>query len=155
MNHKYSVADLLFGFRAFAAARAKVLKHGGNDNAGAIHSAERYLNLLGLRLNYDRLSHQNNYRRAADAVFPVPAKAAYARGERVLIEHVAPLLDLTKRVLALVDAGKNDEVLLRYIKRRYKMVLLTPEETLQLNKQNRSRMTSQRLRDAGIKLAKA
>jgi len=55
---------------------------GFTDNGGAIHSAERILNILGLCLVYPDLSHINNLRKYAKAEFSVKALAAYDRGER-------------------------------------------------------------------------
>ena len=46
----------------------------------------------------------------------------------------------------------TDRELIDYIKNSYRLVLLTPEETKNLNKINRSKMSPSRLKDAGISL---
>src|SRR5262245_16277387 len=102
---------------------------GATDNVGAIHSAERYMNIQGLRLNYSTLSHLNNLRHHPKAV--VSKKAWAARGEKVLIEHVSPQRDLIRKICDLVC----DEELVQFVRKHYLLVLLTPEEALHLNKQ--------------------
>jgi hypothetical protein len=49
---------------------------------------------------------------------------------------------------------KSDGPLLRLIKTHYRLVLLTPEETIKLNRQNRSKIDPDRLAKAGIKMAR-
>jgi len=83
------------------------------------------------------------------------AFAARARGEKVQIEHVSPLRELTRQAIETIN-GLDDEAaharLVEFVKRHYMLVLLTPEEMLSLNKLNRSRMCSERLELADIKL---
>jgi len=72
--------------------------------------------------------------------------------EPVLIEHVNPLRARAREVadlIATVDA--TDIEVAKYIKRKYRLMLLTPEETSKLNRRNRSRMEPNRL--DGILLA--
>ena len=140
-------------FRKAAALRNEMLEAGFTDNGGAIHSAERILNLLGLCLNYPGLSHLNNLRHFKNAVFSVEAWELYQAGDKVLIEHVSPLRHLTQMAIDRIDQKVSDAQFKTFIKRHYKLVLLSPGETLLLNKQNRSKMSHDRLSKAGIQLA--
>lgn len=54
---KYEPLKLVEMFRLAAKLRAQMIAGGFTDNGGAIHSAERILNILGLRLCYPQLSH--------------------------------------------------------------------------------------------------
>jgi hypothetical protein len=140
-------------FRKAALLRNEMLAEGFTDNGGAIHSAERILNILGLHLNYPGLSHINNLRHYERAEFSAEAWDAHRAGEKVMIEHVSPIRHFTREAIAVLDHGASDEELVRFVRTKYKLVLLTAEETLRLNKQNRSTMSEDRLHRAGIKLA--
>jgi hypothetical protein len=50
-------------------------------------------------------------------------------------------------------ATASDAQFRAFVKRYYKTVLLSPEETLRLNRLNRSRVCTDRLKKAGIKVA--
>jgi hypothetical protein len=132
-----------------------MLALGFTDNGGAIHSAERIVYILGLCLNYPGLGHINNLRHHKGAVFSVEAQAAYRSGTRVLIEHVAPIRDLTRKTIEKISKGANDAELAAFVREHYQLVLLTPTEALRLNRLNRSRMTSDRLSSAGIRFARS
>jgi hypothetical protein len=68
-------------------------------------------------------------------------KAKAARNPKDLrIEHVGPMRELTIKAIELVTKHKSDGPLLRFIKKRYGIVILTGEETIQLNRQNRSKI---------------
>jgi hypothetical protein len=108
------------------------------------------LNLLGQWLNYPNIDHINNLKRYPQARFSVAAKAAFAKGERVQIEQLAPLRALTEAAIGVLENGATDSDLIAFIRKNYVLVLLTPVETLRLNQQNRSKMVPNRLRDAGI-----
>ena len=149
---KYSPENLIPMFREAALLRNKMIASGFTDNGGAIHSAERILDLLGQRLNYPRLSHSNNLRNYPGAEFSPAARAAHERGEKVLIEHVSPLRDFTRGAIKNIDNGASDREFMRYVKQHYRLVLLTAEETQRLNKVNRSQMTHDRLGSAGISM---
>ena len=151
---KYVPENLVPMFRKAAILRNEMLVSGFTDNGGAIHSAERILDFLGQRLNYPRLTHINKLRQYPDAEFSVAALSAYERGERVLIEHVAPLRDLTRQAIGVLDRGASDRELIEFVVRHYRLVLLTVEETQRLNRVNRSRMTPDRLSEAGIKISR-
>lgn len=150
---KYTAENLVPAFREAAAFRNRMLEYGFTDNGGAIHSAERILNILGQRIRYPGLGHINNLRNYNDAEFSQKAQEAHARGKTVLIEHVAPLRDFTRKAIALFDGGATDEQFLEFIRQNYRLVLLTPEEAKRLNKINRTKMTPDRLGEAGIQMA--
>jgi hypothetical protein len=152
-KRKYEIEHLIRAFRLFADARREALEAGFNDNAGAIHSCERILNILGLRLNYPNIGHINNFKHYDHARFSVNAAVTYANGGKVQIEHVAPLREFTKAAIGKIDNKATDDELIEFIREKFTLVLLTPEETLRLNKQNRSKMVCDRLGDAGIELA--
>jgi hypothetical protein len=150
---KYTPDLLVAMFRKAAALRNDMIEAGFTDNGGAIHSAERILNLLGLALNYVGLSHINNLRHFKDAVFSVEAWKLHQAGDKVLIEHVSPVRHLTQMVIAEIDRGASDDELKEFVKTHYKLVLLSPAETVLLNKQNRSKVSADRISRAGILLA--
>ena len=60
---KYEPLKLVEMFKLAAGLRTRMVAAGFTDNGGAIHSAERILNILGLRLCYPKLSHTNNLRK--------------------------------------------------------------------------------------------
>ena len=95
-QRKYEPPKLVAMFRLAAALRKQMLEVGFTDNGGAIHSAERILNILGLRLCYPELTHINNLRHHPDAPFSQEALAAHKAGEKVRIEHVNPHRALTR-----------------------------------------------------------
>jgi hypothetical protein len=151
---KYSIPGLIEQFRIAAEARNAMIKAGGTDNGGAIHSAARVLDILALRVKYNTAGHIRSVRNNGAAEFSVKAKAAHRRGQPILIEHVAPTREFTCKAIVVVTKYKSDEPLLRFIKKHYRLVHLTPEETIKLNRQNRSKMDPQRLEKAGIRMTK-
>ncbi len=151
-ERKYAPTQLIRMFRLAAALRKQMLKAGFTDNGGAIHSAERILSILGLRLCYPELSHINNLRDQTNAPFSVKALIAHRAGEKVLIEHVNPHRALTRLVIAQIEAGVGDKKFSSFVKDNFKLALLTQAETLHLNKQNRSKIDPDRLKKAGISL---
>lgn len=150
---KYPPDLLVAMFRKAASLRNEMIEAGFTDNGGAIHSAERILNLLGLALNYPGLSHINNLRHFTEAVFSAEAWKLHQTGSKVLIEHVSPVRHLTQMVIGEIVQGADDNQLKEFVKAHYKLVLLSPAETLILNKQNRSKVSADRLSRAGISLA--
>ena len=78
---------------------------------------------------------------------------AHERGEKVIIEHVSPTRAFTRDAIAEIDKVKSDQEFMDYVKRNYRLVLLTAEETRRLNKMNRSQMTPDRLGRANISIA--
>ncbi len=147
---KYEPHKLIAMFRLAAALRNQMLEVGFTDNGGAIHSAERILNILGLRLCYPGLNHINSLRNHPNALFSTEALAAYRAGQKVLIEHISPHRALTRLAIEQVESGASDETFSRFVQEHFKLALLTPEETNRLNKINRSRMAHDRLHAAGI-----
>ena len=152
-ERKYEPLKLVQMFRLAGKLRAQMLAGGFTDNGGAIHSAERILNILGLRLCYPELSHINNLRKLPDAPFSEAALEAHRSGQRVLIEHVNPHRALTRLAIEQLEAGLSDEDFLRFVRQHFQLALLTEVETDRLNKLNRSNMTEDRLASAGIRLA--
>jgi hypothetical protein len=150
-ERKYHSGNLIPMFRLAAKLCKEMRAAGFTDNGGAIHSAERILDILGLCLVYPDLSHINNLRKYKKAEFSVKARAAYDRGEKILIEHVSPARDFTRRAIEKIDE-LDDDGFARFVKRHFRLVFLTPQETARLNRENRSKMSSKRL--AGIKMAK-
>lgn len=152
---KYTPAHLISMFRKAAALRNEMVAAGFTDNGGAIHSAERILNLLGLRLIYPGLAHINNLKNHRGAWFSTEALELHQAGSKVLIEHVAPIRHLTRMAIDEITRGVTDTEFESFIKRHFKIVLLSPAETGRLNKQNRSTVARSRLRKAGIRLVRA
>lgn len=147
---KYSPEVLIPVFRKAAAFRDEMLAAGFTDNGGAIHSAERILNILGQRLKYPGLSHINSFRHHPAAEFSEAAWEVHRAGGAVQIEHVSPLRHLTREAIRLVTNGATDAELVAFILAKYRLTLLTRDEMAALNKVNRSRMTEDRLFEAGI-----
>jgi hypothetical protein len=151
---KYQPEILIAMFRKAATFRNEMLRAGFTDNGGAIHSAERILNILGCCLKYPELSHMNNLRHSKAAEFSVEAWALHQGGNNVRIEHVSPLRALTREAIAKIDRGTSDAQFKSFVKRHFRLVLLSPSETQRLNRQNRSAVHPNRLRNAGIRMVK-
>ena len=150
---KYTPENLIPIFRKAAKFRDEMIGLGFTDNGGAIHSAERILDILGQRLKYPGLTHINNLDQHQDAEFSLAAFEIWKRGDRrsLKIEHVAPQRAFTREAIDLLRDGATDQAFTDYVRQHYRVVLLTAEEMAHLNKINRSRMTSDRLGGAGIK----
>jgi hypothetical protein len=146
---KYQIPQLIRMFRLAAKLRNEMIAANFTDNGGAIHSAERILNILGQRLNYPGLSHIAHLRHHKDAEFSKAARAAFRRGELVYIEHVAPLRALTCLAIEKCKSESNAP-LIRLLRRHYRLVLLTNDEARALNRRNRTKMEQDRL--FGIKM---
>jgi hypothetical protein len=132
-----------------------MIKAGATDNVGAIHSATRVLDILAQRVKYNAVGHIRHLRDHPEIEFSVEAKAAYRRNPKdrdLMIEHVAPSREFTCKAIDLVTKHESDGPLLRFIKKHYRIVILTREETIHLNRKNRSQMDQQRLEKAGIEL---
>lgn len=151
-SRKYNDENLVAMFRLAANLRKEMLLAGFTDNGGAIHSAERILNLLGQRICFPELAHLNNLRKLPNAPFSEAALAAYQNGEKVFIEHVNPHRALTRLAIELIETGKSDEEFRAFVKEKYQLALLTHEETMRLNRINRTKIEKDRLGRAGIKL---
>lgn len=149
---KYSPKSLLPALRIFIDARNAAIKLGFTDNGGAIHSVERILDILCQRVKYPDLRHINDLKRDPTAERSVGAHQAILNGDAVLIEHVMPKREFARHVIAIVESGASDNDIIQYVGETYRLVLLSREETIALNRMNRSRMTSDRIEDAGIKV---
>ena len=141
-------------FRLAAELRARMVAGGFTDNGGAIHSAERILNILGLRLCYPELSHINNLRDLKHAPFSEDGRVAHQSGQKVLIEHVNPHRELTRLAIKKLESGATDPEFLEFVRTHFQLALLTEDETTRLNKLNRSKIDPARLSSAGIRLFK-
>lgn len=149
---KYTVPMMFKALRVFARARNEALEEGFTDNGGAIHSVERIADLLGIMINYPQLSHLNSLKQDPDAEITEAAHHARQLGEPIKIEHVAPKRAFAVSLIELIDQGKTDIELERYICERFRLVLTTEEEARQINKINRSKMTPDRISEAGLSL---
>ena len=149
---KYDPDLLIQMFRKAAALRNDMLAAGLTDNGGAIHCAERILDILGQRLNYPGLSHGNALKHYKHAEFSDEAWKLHQAKRTVLVEHVAPRRHLTQMAIEKIESA-SDAQFRAFVKRYYKTVLLSPDETLRLNRLNRSTVCTNRLRAAGIKVA--
>ncbi len=152
---KYQADNLTKAFFIAVRLREEMLGIGFTDNGGAIHSAERIVNLLGLALNHANISHINNLKLDESAEWSEAAYAARARKEELQIEHVSPLRALTRGAIKHIKDVPEDrkaESLQKFVKENYRLALLTRDETAKLNKHNRSKMTADRLGEAGIKM---
>jgi|LauGreDrversion4_2_1035121.scaffolds.fasta_scaffold611662_1 hypothetical protein len=146
---------MLPALRHFIEARAKALSHGYiTENGGAIHSVERILNILSLRLCYPHISHQNSLKTCPNTHLSVAAHAARLAGPKVEIEHVLPQRSFTNLVCDMVEQGATDADVVDYIKDNFRLVLFTPEERRLLDRVNRSRIVEDSLKGAGIELYK-
>jgi|SRR5208283_1255137 len=144
-NRKYRPDTLLPVLRSFVDARNKALDMGFTDNGGAIHSAERILDILAMRICYPHWTHSMQFKSDPHMEISVAAHAARQRGEPVYIDHVQPRRAFTQHVCKMVADGASDADLIKYIKKNHRLVLLTEEETEALNRANRSRMDEKRL----------
>jgi hypothetical protein len=151
---KYQVGNLIPALRLFVEARNKALKLGFTDNGGAIHSVERILDILSQRIVYPTLRHINDYKADPNAEISVEAQRARQRRDPIFIEHVRPQRAYAREVITLIGEGCTDDELVDFIRARYRLVLLSREETRRINSLNRSRITDDRIADAGIELVK-
>jgi hypothetical protein len=149
---KYDPDLLIRMFRKAAALRNEMVAAGFTDNGGAIHCAERILDILGQRLNYPGLSHGNALKHYVNAEFSDAAWKLHQSKKAVLVEHVSPRRHLTQMAIEKIQTA-TDAQFRAFVKRHYKTVLLSPDETLRLNRLNRSIVCSNRLGQAGIKVA--
>jgi hypothetical protein len=149
---KYHIGNLLPALRLFIGARNKALEGGFTDNGGAIHSVERILDILSLHICFPHLTHINGLKTHPEAEISEAAFQSRLRGEPLYIEHVLPQRAYARKVIDLINAGTSDDELTAYIKAHYRLVLLTLDEAKQINRLNRSRITDDRIADAGIRM---
>jgi hypothetical protein len=148
---KYGSENMLPALRHFILARNEALaKSLITDNGGAIHSIERILDILSLRVCYPHVSHYNSLKTCPDAHRSTAAHYARMRGEKIEIEHVLPKRAYAQAICLMVEEGATDAELLDYIRDNFRLVLLTKEERTTLDRINRSRLSKARLAEAGI-----
>lgn len=150
---KYRAESMLPALRLFVAARREALDSGFTDNGGAIHSVERIVDILSSRLCYPHISHINTLKSRQDTECSIGAQSARMNGEAVFLEHVMPQRAFARSICALVESGVMDEEIIAFIRERYRLVLLSADETRALNALNRSRLSDDRIADAGIEIA--
>lgn len=154
MATKYTQEVLLPALKVFVKARTEALAGGFTDNGGAIHSIERIVDMLASKTKYPFVSHINNLKKHHLAERSVNANLAIKNGQPVSLEHVMPQRAYAQGIAAMISKGEPDEKIMKYIKRTYRLVLLTRDETNTLNRINRSAIAKNRLASAGIKLFK-
>ena len=143
---------LIDALRSFDKWRQRVSSKGLNDNLGAIHSAERIAEMLSLKIAYPRLTHINNLRHHKEfAWFSKKAKAAHKKESAVEIEHVYPKRAYTMALLRKLSKTEDIVKIEQWIKKNFKLVLLTPTERANLDRINRtSKRVKANFETAGI-----
>ena len=154
MASKYSFEGMLPFFRMAAVFRDEAKKAGFTDNGGAIHSAERILEIMAHRIKYPGLNHVNRIREHSGAEFSVKACVTFKEGEKTHIEHVSPIRNFTQMAIKrLITEQCSDDEFKTFVLENYRLVILTKDEAKTLDGINRSKMAPQRLEAAGIELA--
>ena len=130
---------------------------GFTDNGGAIHSVERIAGILCLAICFPEISHLNKVKELPDIEISVAAQASRMRGDLndVQIEHVMPQRAYAIALCEKIEKGETEQQLIDFIKSTFRLVLLTKKERRAIDKINRSRMTPDRVAEAGIALYKA
>lgn len=150
-NSKYQAETMLPALRHFVEARNFAVREGLlTDNGGAIHSIERILDIMSLRVCYPHVSHYNSLKKCPNAHRSVEAENARRAGESVEIEHLLPKRAYSQLICGMIADGASDEEILTYIKTHFRLVLLTQAERKALDKVNRSKLDPERLQNAGI-----
>lgn len=154
LKRKYTPEILVPMFLKAAELRNAMNAANFPDNGGAIHSAERIIDILGLCLNYPELTHRNGLKKLERAERSVDADRARKNGEPVHIEHVYPLRAFTQDAIAALKADEDgaEDRLLKFVRQNFRLVLLTATERAHLDTINRSQLHPNRLEQAGIKL---
>ncbi len=147
----YTVEKLLPALRLAVAHRRQILDL-ISDNGGAIYTVTRILGILCDRACFPELTHTQQHKRLARAEISVAAHAARERGEPVHTEHVLPQRAFAKAVCDVIECGASDQEIIAHIRANYRLVTLTPEERRTLDRLNRTRITKDRIAEAGIKL---
>lgn len=153
MASKYNQADLLAALRIAVMARVAMLSIDSiTDSVGAIHSVERVLDALSMLVKYPNISTGDLAVHCPSLERSVEAQRAIESRHRVEVEHVAPKREYSIGVCNIIAAGATNNDILAYIQRHYRLVLLTPQERRSMSRKNRSRLTTDRLADAGIQV---
>ena len=130
---------LIDALRSFDKWRLRVVSKGLSDNVGAIHSGERIAEMLSLKIAYPGLTHINNLRHKEFAWFSKKAEAAHKKEGAVEIEHVYPKRAYTIALLRKLSKTEDTVKIEQWIKKNFKLVLLTPSERANLDKVNRTK----------------
>lgn len=151
--NKYTPENLLPALRLFIEARNRAIAAGFSDNGGAIHSVERILDILSQRVCYPGVSHINSLKNSdSPAKFSEAAWAVCDQKDQLYIEHVRPQRAYAQEIIARVGTGETDKQILDFIRAHYRLVILTKTEARILDRKNRSRISSDRLAEAGISI---
>lgn len=147
--------DLFNSMRLFAEARKVALQSGFTDNAGAIHSIERILEILCRKIVFPSVAHPNGLKRHERVEISIAAHAEREAGNlgAIQIEHVMPQRAFAREVLSRLERFSDSEIE-DYISTTYRIVILTKKERRQCDRLNRTRMTPDRIAEAGIELFK-
>jgi hypothetical protein len=151
---KYTIENILPLLRHYIKSRNEAIALGDTDNGGAIHSVERKLDALCQRLCYGSGLTSTSWKKAPGIEISEAAFQARERGEfdQIWVEHVLPQRAYALKIIDMVGAGATNDKLCDFIRRTYRLAILTKDETRRLNRMNRSRMTPDRIAEAGIVL---
>ncbi|WP_108787238.1 hypothetical protein [Erythrobacter sp. Alg231-14] len=153
MAKKYTADKLLAALRPFAKARNDALAAGFTDNGGAIHSVERIVEILCRAVCFPEVSHPSNLRKSPRVEI---SKAAHIEREKgnwddLWLEHVMPQRAYARDLCECIET-MTDEDVIAHIKATYRVCIITRAEQKHIDKINRSRMTPDRIAEAGIEL---
>ena len=149
---KYDVHNMWEPLKLFVRARREGLNANLTDNAGSIHSVERILDIWSMRIVYPFTSTRQGYKKHKDATFSEKAHLAKKNNESVHCEHVEPLRAYSRNICELIEKNASKESVMKYVKKHFRLVLITKEEQKKLDKQNRIKVDDNRLEKAGIKI---
>jgi len=152
MPTKRTVDQLMPLFIEAARFRNSISRNGELDNAGAIHSATRVIDLLGQLLNYGGIGHVRRIKKLAETECSLAVCASKRTDSE--IEHVQPMRALTVAAIKAAKLGQPgvERRVIMFIRKHYRLVLLTKAERRALDRQNRIGLDPKRLEKAGIKM---
>ena len=149
---KYDVDNMWEPLKLYVRARREGLNANLTDNAGSIHSVERILDIWSMRIVYPFTSTRQGYKKHKDATCSEKAYLAKKNNESVHCEHVEPLRAYSRNICELIEKNASKESIMKYVKKHFRLVLITKEEQKKLDKQNRIKVDDNRLEKAGIKI---
>ncbi|WP_394729095.1 hypothetical protein [Altererythrobacter sp. GH1-8] len=156
-----SPEKMMSAFRLFWEARNKALERNLiTDNWGGIHSCTRIADIMAAWACYPNIQLLK-YKMHPDAEMSAAAYAWREQGiadglpeseiqANLKLEHVLPQREMTLTIGEMIDNGRTDEEIFVWLRANYRIVVLTAEETIELNRRNRSRICPDRLK--GIEL---
>lgn len=112
--------DLIELLRDASRFRAKMKRAGLHDSDGAIQSAERLVNTIGL------MAHRIRKEQLVDARYAPFLKSCQSDDPETKFESHELLRDLAKLTLAMIDGGATNAEVLTFIARRFDLLLLPP-----------------------------